>query len=912
MSPSSAAPRERTLFLLDGHALVYRAYFAFLSHPRVNTKGLDTGCILGFVNTLFHLLRDENPSHLVVAFDTRTSFRHAWYPAYKANRERQPEPIRDGFVWIRAVLEAMRIPVFSAEGYEADDVIGTIALRAAEEGFCVYVVSPDKDFAQLVSRDIQLYQPGRAGRPAKRIGLADLKGAFGIENPEQVTDKLALMGDSVDNIPGVPGVGEKTALRLLSTHHSVEALIAGSGSLGGKVGKSIESHKEALLLYKRLVTIDTRAPVTWQEAAARIKPFKGEVLADIFGELEFNTLSKQFFGDRHAPTVSLAGSLRIGVDGSPSARRVREQTPDSPAAWQALGERLCQQTHFVLHPYGGGQESTGLFPTVAPGGLAICYAPDTVFCLPFSSFRAVFRHLKKALGSDDITKISLNSKALLHCMGQWGLGVSGTLFDAALAHYLVNPEQSQKVAAMARKHLQIPIAAEAMSAVEEASLLCRLYPVLQNAVEKENLSYCFHKVEGPLIRVLASMEQKGLGVDAGRLEKTLTVCKASGEQLRAAIVQLAGHAFHVGSPKQLGVVLFDELKLLENPPKTKTGHYATGERVLGQLRGAHPIVEKIIAYRAYEKLKNTYLEKLLALARAGKGRIHTTINQHVTATGRLSTQSPNLQAIPVRTAMGREIREAFVAADKDFVLLAADYSQIELRIAAHFSQDPAMRAAFAQGMDIHAVTAARIHEKEVERVTPTERRAAKAVNFGILYGMSAFRLSQSLGIPKKEAENMIERYFAEFSALKHYLQRVLEAAREKGYVGTLLGRKRFLPEINSQNATLRKEAERRAVNTPIQGTAADIIKMAMVNIGEWLRQKELRSHLLLQIHDELLFEVHREELEGVKEKVAYFMEHYACALPGDFSSACVRQASTPIPLRVSMGTGRNWLEAHRA
>ena len=910
MSPS-AAPRERTLFLLDGHALVYRAYFAFLSHPRVNTKGLDTGCIFGFVNTLSHLLRNGKPSHLAVAFDTRTSFRRAWYQAYKANREKQPEPIRDGIVWIRTVLEAMRMPVLSAEGYEADDVIGTIAIQAAEDGFCVYVVSPDKDFAQLVRRDIQLYQPGRAGRPAKTIGLEDLKEAFGIENPEQIIDKLALMGDSVDNIPGVPGVGEKTAIRLLNAYHSVETLIAESASLGGKLGKSIGSHKEALSLYKRLVTIDTSAPVTWQEEAARIKPFKGEVLADIFRELEFNTLSKHFFGDMAVPAAILAGSSRVGAEEGIASPQICEQVPNSPAAWRALGESLCQQTHFVLHPYGSEQKKPSIFSTVSPGGLAICHAPDTVFCLPFSSFQKALRHLKKALESHDVTKISLNSKALLHCMGQWEFRVGGALFDVALAHHLINPEQSQKIAAMARKYLQASVAAETVSVAEEASLLFRLYPVLQREIERANLSHCFHEVECPLIRVLASMEQKGLGVDERRLEKTLHVCKANGERLRQDIVQMAGHSFLVGSPKQLGVVLFDELRLMENPPKTKTGHYATGERVLGQLRGTHPIVEKVIAYRAYEKLKNTYLEKLLLLAKEGKGRIHTTINQRVTATGRLSTQEPNLQAIPVRTAMGQEIREAFVAADADFLLLAADYSQIELRIAAHFSQDPAMREAFAQGMDIHAVTAARIYEKGANSVTPAERRVAKAVNFGILYGMSAFRLSQSLGIPKKEAENMIERYFAEFSALNCYLQRVLEEAREKGYVETLLGRKRFLPEINSQNATLRKEAERRAINTPIQGTAADIIKMAMVNIGEWLRQEGLRSHLLLQIHDELLFEVHREDLEVVKEKVAYFMEHYACAMPSNFSSACTGYGPTPIPLSVSMGTGRNWLEAHR-
>jgi DNA polymerase-1 len=935
----------KTLFLLDGMALLYRAHFAFISNPIRTSKGLNTSAVYGFLNVLLDLKENRQPTHLAVALDTpEPTERHRIYPEYKAQREAMPEDLAAAIPLIHRLCEAMNIPLLKLDGYEADDIIGTLARKAEKEGFTTYMVTPDKDFSQLVTEHTFLFKPGRKGGAPEIEGVEETCKRWEVESPEQVIDILGLWGDASDNIPGVPGVGEKTAKKLISEHHSIESLLENTSSVKGKMGEKLAANKDQALLSKKLATIDLQVPIDWNETDLAITAPNEDLLKPLIVELEFNALGKRLFGDsfkagRGFATESKAEGNQFELDFSAAstAENVTEpnqaeganlktladvphqyecvQTEEALDAWI---QKLSAQEWFCLDT-----ETTGLDPkTVELLGFSFsceegkaCYLPTVgEGSLPSETVRA---KLSPLFENAHIGKVGHNLKYDLSVLRWHGYEIRGPLIDTMILHSLVRADQKHGMDFLAEAYLgytpvsiesligpkgkdqksmkDVPMDKLAEYAAEDADITWQLFRKLKPEVEKQGQQRVFYEVEMPLVPVLTAMEYEGIRLDPDSMVKFSAQLLEQSLGLEKQIHSMAGETFNIASPKQLGDILFGRLKLVDKPKKTKTGQYATNETVLQTLAGEHEIIQKILEYRTVTKLRSTYAEALPQSIFDKTGRIHTTFHQTATATGRLNSQNPNLQNIPIRRELGQEIRRAFVARGEGYTLLSADYSQIELRIMASISGDPAMKAAFEEGEDIHAATAAHVYKVGLQDVTNDMRRRAKTVNFGVMYGISAFGLSQRLGIPRKEASEIIEHYFDSFPAIKGYMDETLESARSKGYVETLTGRRRYLPDVNSRNGTIRGMAERNAINTPIQGTAADMIKLAMSAIWNELNTKNLETKLVLQVHDELIFDLKETERLEVEPLVRKRMID---ALPLE------------VPIEVEIGTGANWLEAH--
>lgn len=934
---------SKKLFLLDGMALVYRAYFVFIRNPMIDPEGRNVSAVFGFLNTLLELLDKQDPTHIAVAFDVSgPTFRHEEYPEYKAQREETPEAIREAIPLLHDLLEAFRIPVLTAQGFEADDIIGTLARRAEQEGFDTFMVTPDKDFAQLVDAHTWIWKPSRGNAPPEKIGVDEVLEQWGIDRVDQVTDILGLAGDASDNIPGIPGIGPKTAQKLIAQYGSVESLLEHTGELKGKIRDNLESHRERALLCKRLVTIRTDAPVDLAPAELIRGPIDADRLAPLLARHGFTAFAKRLFGQTQPapanasapppPPTSGQGDLfdfarQRHAASEPSAESVPPlktlqdvrhtyHLVHSKEERSTLAKKLGQHRGFCFDT-----ETTGLHPREARlVGIAFSVQPHEAW---YVSLPPDETECKRALepfvplfANEHIEKTGHNLKFDLAVLRAAGIMVRGPLFDTMLAHYLLDPDQRHaldKLAARLLHYRPIPITAligekkepqrpisDASPdllrdyACEDADLTLQLRKHLEPQLESHGLTRVFTQIECPLIPVLVEMESAGISIDLDALQTISQKLAKEITQLEETVHRLAGHPFNLNSPKQLGEVLFNELKLSDQPKKTKTGQYTTNEETLEQLAGQHEIVRLLLQYRAATKLKNTYVDALPEDVCKTTGRIHTSLNQAVTTTGRLASSNPNLQNIPVRTEQGQEIRRAFISRSGDFTLLAADYSQIELRIMAHLSGDPSMKKAFVNGEDIHTATAARVFGVGEEDVTPDMRRKAKMVNFGIIYGISAFGLAQRLRIPRKEAGIIIEHYFEQYPDVKDCIDRIIASARDHGYVETIAGRKRFIRDIHARNGTVRAAAERYAINAPIQGSAADLIKIAMIRIHELLQEKEAKTRLLLQVHDELLFDLHRDE-HALIEEIRTLMCN---ALPLD------------VPIEVDCGTGANWLDAH--
>ena len=939
---------ESKLFLLDAMALIYRAHFAFSKNPRVNSKGTNTSAVFGFTNALLEILQKEKPSHIGVAFDTSApTFRHIEYKEYKAQREAQPEDIKIAIPYVRRILEGFDIPVLELDGFEADDVIGTIAKKAARAGFEVFMMTPDKDYGQLVEEHIYLYKPAYMGNSVDILGVPEVLEKWDIERVDQVTDILGLQGDAVDNIPGIPGIGPKTASKLIKEFGSVESLIANVNQLKGKQKENVEKFAEQGILSKYLATINIEVPVEFSAEGLCCSEPKEERLKEIFQELEFRSILARLFGEKAAPApktkkakaapsnpgqFSMFEKSPEPEEGQPEPPAPLTEVPavntihtvvnhyhtiDTPKLRKELLQYLLAQEAFCFDT-----ETDNIDAVEARlVGISFSYLPGEAYYIPVpdneQEAKTITEDFREAFESESIQKIGQNLKFDILVLKKYGIEVKGSLFDTMLAHYLIEPDMRHGMDLLAETYLnykpvsitellgskgknqlnmrEVPPEQVAPYACEDADITLQLKNKLEPVLKEQQLDKLFHEVETPLAKVLADMEFEGITVDTAALQELSGTLEEATKTIEQKIYETAGETFNIGSPKQLGEILFDKLKLSDKPKTTKTGQYATGEEILSKLANKHPVAGEILDYRELCKLRSTYVDALPLLISPRDGRLHTSFNQAVAATGRLSSTNPNLQNIPIRTEKGREIRKAFIPRGKDFTLLAADYSQIELRIMAAFAKDESMMEAFRTGRDIHSTTAAKIFNVPLEEVDSDMRRKAKTANFGIIYGISAFGLSERLLIPRKEAAEIIEAYFQEFPAVKEYMDRCINQAREKEYVETVLGRRRYLRDINSRNATLRGYAERNAINAPIQGSAADIIKMAMIQIQQWMKKENLKSKMILQVHDELIFDVHLDELDLMKKNVENFMAH---------------ALELEVPMEIGIGTGNNWLEAH--
>ncbi|RPA67040.1 DNA polymerase I [Cyclobacteriaceae bacterium YHN15] len=931
---------DKKLFLLDAMALIYRAHFAFSKNPRINSKGLNTGIMLGFSNTLLEVLEKEKPTHIAVAFDTKApTFRHTQFEAYKANRQEQPEDIEIGTPWVKQIVQAFNIPVLELDGYEADDIIGTIAKKAERTSFEVYMMTPDKDYGQIVEDHIFLYKPAFMGNGVDIMGPKEVCAKWDIEHVDQVRDILGLMGDAVDNIPGIPGIGEKTAVKLLKEFGTIEELLKNTDKLKGKQKENVENFAQQGLLSKELATIKIDVPVEFDEVALRYDGPDEEKLKTIFAELEFRTLTQRVFGEKmKKPQARVSEQLGLfsGMD-QQKEESIVEEVPipdpvlhdsilttahdyhkvDGEASIKELISFLILQSEFCFDT-----ETTSLNPNEAElVGLSFSYVVGEAFYIPFPSdqkkAREKLEFFREVFENESISKIGQNVKYDILVLKNYGMEVKGKLYDTMLAHYLIEPEGKHSMDWLAQQYLNYkPVSIESLIgkkgknqgnmrdvevdevvayAAEDADITLKLKQKFDPLIKTNGLENLLHEVENPLIEVLADMEFEGVRIDTASLAELSTILEEESKEIEKQVYELAGVKFNLASPKQLGDVLFLKLKLDPKAKKTKTGQFATGEEVLSRLAGEHEIAQAILDYRQMVKLKSTYVDALPTMINPKTGRVHTTYNQFVAATGRLSSINPNLQNIPIRTERGREIRKAFVPRDKDHVLLAADYSQIELRIMAAFSQDASMIGAFKNGRDIHATTAAKIFQVPLEEVSSDMRRKAKTANFGIIYGISAFGLAQRLNISRTEAKEIIDAYFKEFPAVKAYMDECIEKARKNEYVETILGRRRYLRDINSRNMTMRGFAERNAINAPIQGSAADLIKVAMINVHHWMKKEKLLSKMILQVHDELVFDAHKDEVELLKVEIPKLMAN---------------AVKIEVPLVVETGVGENWLEAH--
>lgn len=899
----------KKLFLLDAYALIYRAHFAFTKNPRINSKGRNTSVPFGFTNTLMEVLQKQKPTHIAVCFDTAAkTFRDEIFKEYKATRQETPEDIRYGIPIVKEIIKGFNIPILEMDGYEADDIIGTLATRAAKEGFEVYMMTPDKDFGQLVKENVFLYKPAYMGNAVDVLGMAEVCEKWDIDNVSQVIDMLGLQGDTSDNIPGIPGIGPKTASTLLKQYGDVENIVKHAHELKGKQRERVEEFGEQAMLSKKLATIITDVPVEFDEEKLKYTTLNEDVLRPIFEELEFRAIMTRAFatsGGATAPVPekkSKASQLSMFGGSSAVAEKVEDvgqgkyHSAKTSEERRALLVKLTEQPDFAFEAVSSNEPHYD-FELKA----LVFSIPGETHYVPIQNEKEAIEVLKEfspVLADDRIAKCGHNIKLSMLALKKYKIDLRGDIFDTMLAHYLIEAESSHELDILTNQFLDYQMVSsenEQNNACERVDVILPLKARLKKELENKGHSKLMSDIEMPLVEVLASMESEGVQVDTKTLASMSQTLQKDSEQVQKEIYKLAGTEFNIASPKQVGEVLFDQLKLVDKPKKTRTGQYATGEDVLLKLADEHEIVRKMLEFREYEKLRSTYVDALPKMISKTDGRIHTDYRQAVAATGRLSSMNPNLQNIPVRTEKGRQIRSAFVPRDKDYLFMSADYSQIELRIAASFAKDETMITAFREGRDIHATTAAKVFGVPLKEVTHDMRRKAKEVNFGILYGSTAFGLAQNLNISRTEALEIIESYFKEFFAIKRYMDDSINMAREKEYVETILGRRRYLRDINSRNVSTRGFAERNAINAPIQGSAADIIKIAMVHIQSWLQREKLRTKMILQVHDELIFDLHKDEEKIVKPKV---MELMKTAVIID------------VPMEVEVGVGKNWLEAH--
>ena len=950
---------KKRLFLLDAFALIFRGYYAFIKNPRINSKGMDVSAILGFTNSMLDVIKRERPDHLAVCFDRGGSVdRKEAFPEYKANRQETPEAIKIAVPYIESMLKAMNIPVIVKTGYEADDIIGTLAKKAEKEGYQIFMVTPDKDFAQLVSENIFMYRP-RFGGGYETWGVAEVQEKFGVEHPEQVIDYLGMMGDAVDNIPGLPGVGEKTAKKFLAQYGSMENLLANTADLKGKMKEKIEANAELGLLSKELATIMLNVPVDFHQEDFEMCQPNIQATADIFNELEFKRLADTFTrifaaavptkaGEKISeentenkeqettvkaiPTIDAAGQFDLfAIPGtgtviektSISGFKTIENTPhfyqhiNSPIARKLLVSKLMQQTAVCFDT-----ETTGLKALeVELIGISFSWEIGKGYYVSFpenqEETKAILEEFSSFFEASIIEKIGHNLKYDIKVLSNYNIAVKGKLFDTMIAHYLINPDMRHGMDILAETYLKyqpvaitdligkkgknqlsmrsVEIDKQTEYAVEDADITLQLKEHFTKELATGNVTKLFNDIETPLVSVLTAMEIEGINLNVPFLKELSVDLTSDIERLEKNIYEQAGEEFNIGSPKQLGIVLFENMKLVEKPKKTKTGQYSTAEDVLSFLAKEHQVIRDIQEYRQYKKLKSTYVDALPNEINPKTGRIHTSYAQAVASTGRLSSNNPNLQNIPIRTKRGQEVRKAFIPRDENYVLLAADYSQIELRIIASLSNEETMIEAFKNGEDIHASTASKVFNVPLEEVTREQRSNAKTVNFGIVYGVSAFGLSNQTDLSRKEAKALIDTYYETYPKLKNYMAKQVDFARDNGYVETVLNRRRYLKDINSRNGIVRSAAERNAVNAPIQGSAADIIKLAMINIYNRFEKENFKSKMLLQVHDELVFDAHKDELEIIKPIIKQEMENaYKMA----------------VPLDVEIGIGENWLQAH--
>ncbi|ASZ10322.1 DNA polymerase I [Chitinophaga pendula] len=939
---------QKKLFLLDAMALIYRAYYALIRNPRLTTTGRNTNAQFGFTTTLLDLINKEKPTHMAVAFDTHApTERHTSFVDYKANREDAPEDLLDALPDIKRIIEGFNIPVVELDGYEADDVIGTLAWQAAASGYTVFMVTPDKDYGQLVKDNVFIWKPPYMGSKEEVLGPKEVCEKWQIKDVHQVIDILGLMGDAVDNIPGIAGVGEKTAMKLLAQYGSLENILANADNIGGKMGEKIKAGHENAVLSKQLATIITNVPVTFHEEDFCLKEPNKEKLTEIFTELEFKSLGKRVLGDNfggQADTAAKGRAQQTDLFGNtvdtPASATVApaaeeeglnvlmadkniDNTPhnyqliDSPEKRKALLTLLQQYDEVSFDTETTGTDANAVeivgmsFSVIKGEGYYIPMPPD------WEAARAILEEFRPLFENEKIMFIGQNIKYDMIVLKWYGLEIPGRVFDTMLAHYLIEPEGRRSMDMLSAQYLQYaPVSIETLIgkkgkgqgtmrdveiekikdyAAEDADITLQLKEKFEPMLPQKAVEKVFYEVENPLVQVLTHMEYEGIRIDTQTLSDYSRELDTEIRRAEESVYEQAGVRFKLASPKQLGEVLFEKLQLDPKAKKTRTGQYATGEDVLQKLANKHKIVDDILIFRELSKLKSTYVDALPLMINPRTNRVHTSYNQAVAVTGRLSSNNPNLQNIPIRTDRGREVRKAFVPRSEEFTLLSADYSQIELRIIAAISEDAGMSSAFRDGVDIHTATAAKVYGIDIADVTSDMRRNAKSVNFGIIYGVSAFGLSENLGIARGEAKTLIDNYFTQYPAIRDYMDNQIQSAQKKGYVETLLGRKRWLKDINSSNAVVRGYAERNAINMPIQGTAADMIKLAMIAVHKTFKAHNLRSRMILQVHDELVFDAHVDEVEIIKPLIRDAMKN---ALP------------LSVPVEVEIGTGKNWLEAH--
>ncbi len=941
---------QKRLFLLDAYALIFRGYYALIKNPRINSKGMDTSAIMGFVNSLFDVIKREQPDHLAVAFDKGGSVeRTELFEAYKANRDETPDAIKIAVPYIQDILKAMKIPIVELEGYEADDLIGTIAKQAEKENYKVFMVTPDKDFGQLVSENIFMYRPARMGNGIEIWGIPEVQKRFGVKRPEQVIDYLGMMGDASDNIPGLPGVGDKTAKKFLEQFDSLEGLLSNTDQLKGKMKGKVEENAELGRLSRQLAEIKTDCDVKFHAEDYEMCPPDAEEVQKIFEELEFRRLREQFvklFSGEVEPTTQVtstetakqeakvAGSGQFtlfGGDPTEAAATIKDvsgrktitdvehfyQMVQPGLAMELFLKNLMNQTSVCFDT-----ETTSINPLEAElVGIAFSWEAGKGFYVPFPEGKndamPLIEKLHPFFEAEDIEKIGQNLKYDIKVMLNYGVEVKGKLFDTMLAHYLINPDMRHNMDVLSETYLnytpvsiteligkkgknqlnmrQVPLEKQTEYAVEDADVTFQLAQKFRPELKEAKTDKLFEEIEVPLLLVLADMEREGINLDKSYLNDLSTALDKDIKELEQKIYKDAGEEFNIASPKQLGDILFGKLNLVDKPKKTKTGQYSTSEDVLSYLAKDHEIIKNVLDYRGLAKLKSTYVDALPNEVQEKTGRVHTDYMQTVAATGRLSSNNPNLQNIPIRTERGRQVRKAFIPRDENYVLLAADYSQIELRIIAALSEEDTMISAFKHGEDIHASTASKVFNVPIEEVTREQRSNAKTVNFGIIYGVSAYGLSNQTDLSRTEAKELIDTYYKTYPKLRNYISEQIDFAREHGYVQTVLGRRRYLKDINAGNQVVRGAAERNAVNAPIQGSAADIIKIAMINIHKKLSEGKYKTKMLLQVHDELVFDCYKPELEEMKQLIKSEMEN---------------AYKLSVPLDVEVGVGENWLEAH--
>ena len=920
----------KKLFLLDAFALIYRAYFAFIKNPRINSKGLNTSAIFGFTNTLIEVINKQNPTHLAVVFDTKKpTQRHIDFPAYKAHREAMPEGISEALPYIDKLLEAMNIPKLYRDGFEADDVIGTLAKKAEQEGFQVYMMTSDKDFAQLVSENIFMYRPGNKWQPTTVLGIPEVLEKFEIQKVDQVIDFLGMMGDTSDNIPGIPGVGKKTAQKFIAEFGSMEDLFENTHKLKGKMKEKVESAKEIGLQSKQLVTIITDVPIDFYEQDLRVEKKDEDAIKSLFDELEFRALLPRVLASKsnnqekevtskeeEKTEIKKSGQMNLFTTVESEIKKSKSipnnyKTITNFEKAKELVTSFRKNEKFAIQLCCSSTD----FLDAKVLGISLCCEKENAKFI-FISENELISLLQTLLQKEQIMLIGNNLKSQIKVLTQNNINVKAKLFDVGIAHYLLHPDMRHDLSILTENYLHYSIGnledlrrrgklREKIANLDKEDLsnfsnqqvdaIWQLYHIFSKQLEEIKISKLFTEIEMPLLKVLVKMEMQGFRIDAKMLSDYAITLLNEIEKISKEIIKLSGEEFNIASPKQLGEVLFEKMKLVEKAKKTRSGQYSTSEETLLKLKDKHPIIEQILEYREIKKLLSTYIIVLPELINHNTKRIHTTFNQSVAATGRLSSINPNLQNIPIRTVRGRKTREAFVPRDDNFTLLSADYSQIELRIMASMSKDEGMLKAFNDGVDIHVATAAKVYKVSILEVDRSMRSNAKSVNFGIIYGISAFGLSQNIGVSRTEAKQIIDGYFKEFPKIKEYMDFSIEKARENEFVATILGRRRYLKEINSRNGMLRAMAERNAINAPIQGSAADIIKKAMIDVQSEIEKQNLKSKMLLQVHDELVFDMHKDEENLLKDLVKRNMEN---------------AVELDVPIIVDLGIGNNWLEAH--